>query len=64
MTTVLNDKVIVPLQNENIVVPLQGTFTVHLEVDPADEVVIVTYFNIFVITFSYLFSIIPATYFS
>ena len=38
MTTVPNDEVVVPLQNENTVVLLQGTDTVHPEVDPADEV--------------------------
>jgi len=37
MTTVPNDKVVVPLQNENIVVLLQGTDTVHLEVDHTDD---------------------------
>jgi len=38
MTTIPNDEVVIPLQNENTAVPLQGTDTVHLEVDPADEV--------------------------
>jgi len=38
MTTVLNNKVVVPLQNENTVIHLQGTDTVHPEVDSADEV--------------------------
>ena len=33
MKTVLNDEVVVPLQNGNTAVPLQGTDTVH----PADE---------------------------
>ena len=38
MTTVLNDEVVVPLQYENTVLPLQGTYTVHPKVNPADEV--------------------------
>jgi len=38
MTIVPNDKVVVPLQNENTVASLQGTYTVHPEVGPADEV--------------------------
>jgi len=38
MTTVPNDEVIVPLQYENTVVPLQGTYAVHLEVEPANMV--------------------------
>ena len=38
MITVPNDEVVVSLQDENIVVPLQGTDTVHPEVDPTDEV--------------------------
>ena len=38
MTTVPNDEVVVPLQHENTVVPLQGTYTVHPELDSADEV--------------------------
>ena len=38
MTTVLNDEAVVPLHNENIVILLQGTYTIHPEVDPADEV--------------------------
>ena len=33
-----NDEVVVSLQNENIVVPLQGADTGHPEVDPAGEV--------------------------
>jgi len=38
MTTVLNNEVVVLLQNENAVVPLQGTDTIHHEVDPVDKV--------------------------
>jgi len=38
MTIVQNDEVVVSLQHENTVVPLQGTYTVHPEVDPTDEV--------------------------
>ena len=38
MTTVPNNEVDVSLQNENTIVPLQGTYTVHPEVDPADKV--------------------------
>jgi len=38
LTTVSNDDVVIPLQYENTVVPLQGTYTVHLEVNHADEV--------------------------
>ena len=38
MIIVPNDEVIVPLQYENIVVPIQGTNTVHPEVDLTDEV--------------------------
>jgi len=38
MTTVPNDEVVVPHQNENTVAPFQGTYTVHPEVDFADEV--------------------------
>ena len=38
MTTVSNDEVVVSLQNENIVVLLQGTDTIHPKVDPVDEV--------------------------
>ena len=33
-----NDKVVVPLQDENTVVSLQDTYTVHPEVYHADEV--------------------------
>ena len=33
-----NDKVVVPLQNENTVAPLQGIDTVHPEVDLSDEI--------------------------
>jgi len=36
--TVPNDEVVTPLQNENIVISLQGTDTIHPEVEPADEV--------------------------
>ena len=38
MTIVLNDKVVVLLQDETTVVSLQGTCTVHPEVDHADKV--------------------------
>jgi len=38
MTIVPNDKVVVPLQDENIVASLQDTYTVHSEVDHAGEV--------------------------
>jgi len=38
MTIIPNDEVIVLLQYENTVVPIQGTNTVHHEVNPADEV--------------------------
>ena len=38
MITVPNDKVVVPLQDENTVASLQDTYTVHLEVDHAGEV--------------------------
>ena len=38
MITVTNDEVVVLPQNENTVVPLQGTNTVHPDVDPTDEV--------------------------
>jgi len=38
MITIQNDKVVVLLQHENTVVPLQGTYTVHPEVDSADDV--------------------------
>ena len=38
MTIIPNDKVVVSLQDENTVASLQGTSTVHPEVDPADEV--------------------------
>ena len=38
MTIISNDKVVVLLQDENIVASLQGTYIVHPEVDPADEV--------------------------
>ena len=38
MITIPNDEVVVPLQNENTVVLLQGTYIIHSEVDPADEV--------------------------
>jgi len=38
MTTVPNNEVIIPLQNKNTVVRLQGTNTVHPEIDPMDEV--------------------------
>ena len=38
MTTVQNDEVVVSLQHENTVASLQGTYTFHPEVDPADEV--------------------------
>ena len=38
MTIVPNGKIVVPLQDENIVASLQGAYTVHLEVDHADEV--------------------------
>ena len=38
MTIISNDKVVVPLQDENTVVSLQGTYTVHPEVDSADKV--------------------------
>jgi len=38
MTTVTNDEVVVLPQNENTVVPLQGTNTIHPKVDPTDEV--------------------------
>ena len=38
MTTFSNDEVAVSLQDENTVVPLQGTDTVHPEVNPSDEV--------------------------
>ena len=37
MITVQND-VVVLLQYENIVVSLQGTYTVHPEVDSVDEI--------------------------
>ena len=38
MTTVPNDEVVVLLQHENTIVPLQGTDIVHPEVDSADKV--------------------------
>jgi len=38
MTTFSNDEVAVSLQDENTVVPLQDTDTVHPEVNPSDEV--------------------------
>jgi len=38
MTTVLNDEVVILPQHENTVVPVQGTYIVHPEVDPSDEV--------------------------
>jgi len=38
MTIVPNDKVLVPLQDENTVPSLQRTYTVHPKVDHADEV--------------------------
>ena len=38
MTIVPNDKVVVPLQDENTVASLRDTYTVHLEVDYAGEV--------------------------
>ena len=38
MTTVPNDEIVIPLQHKNTVVPLQGTYIVHPEVDPADDV--------------------------
>jgi len=38
MTIVPNDKVVVPLQDENTVASLQDTYTVHPEVDHAGEV--------------------------
>ena len=38
MTTVPNDEVVYPLQNENTVVSLQGKNTVHPDVVPAYEV--------------------------
>ena len=38
ITIVSNDKVVVPLQDENIVASLQDTYTVHPEVDHAGKV--------------------------
>jgi len=38
MTIVPNNKVVVPLQDENTIASLQSTYTVHPEVDHADEV--------------------------
>jgi len=38
MTIVQNDEVVVSLQYENTIAPLQGTYTIHLEIDSADEV--------------------------
>jgi len=38
ITVIPNDEVVVPLQDENTVVSLQDTYTVHPEVDPTDEV--------------------------
>jgi len=38
MTTVSNNEVVIPFQYENTVVPLQGIYTVHPIIDPADEV--------------------------
>ena len=38
MTTVPNDEVDIPLQDENTVIPLRGIDIVHLKVDPVDEV--------------------------
>ena len=38
MKIVPNDKVVVPLQDENTVASLQDTYTVHPEVDHAGEV--------------------------
>jgi len=37
MTIVPNDKIVAPFQDENTVVPLQGTDTVHPKVDPTDK---------------------------
>ena len=37
MTTVPNDEVVVLPQHDNIVVPLQGTYIIHPQVDPAYE---------------------------
>jgi len=38
VTTVPNDEVVVPLQNVNIVIHLQGIDIVQPELDPVDEV--------------------------
>jgi len=38
MIIIPNDEVLVPLQNENTVLLLQGTNIVHLEVDLADKI--------------------------
>ena len=38
MTIIPNHKVVVPLQDKNTVVPLQGADTVYSEIDPTDEI--------------------------
>ena len=38
MITVQNDEVVISLQHENTVVPLQGTYIVYPEVDHVDDV--------------------------
>ena len=38
MTIVPNDKVVVPLQDENTVASLEGSYTVHPEVDDVGKV--------------------------
>ena len=38
MANVKNDEVIVSLQHENTIIPLQCTYTAHPEVDSADKI--------------------------